>query len=125
MEYTVILECVQDFVKYLCDSDEKKYGKYKDYEIEEIDIISMRLIVDRLYSKFILSGSYSISTSSPVVYAYNHLSKMLDRAIKNNLETTNQELKFKALELEKEILTLKKEHLEMEEKMKEGNKGWF
>ena len=99
MEYTITMDSVQDFVKYLCNSDKKIYGNYEDYDVGDMDFVSMKWLIDGLYNKFLLSGSYSINSGSPIVHSYNHISKMLDNVITNHLETKNQEFTLTILKL--------------------------
>ncbi len=53
----------------------------------------IRLLLDGLYTKYLLNSSYSINTNSPEVMVYQHITNMLDRATNGELEKANETLR--------------------------------
>lgn len=83
MEYTIIRDSVKLFIQSLCDKDTKIYGNINDYEIDDVDYKTMRVVLDGIYVKYLLSStSFNTTTNSPYVMAYKQLSKMLDRTMR-------------------------------------------
>lgn len=103
MEYTTICECVLDFITYVCKLDSKLFGNPEDYNLCDRNFNYIKWTIDGIYNKYLLSNSFSVNKCSPIVQSYKHISKMIKKIIKNQLETDNEQLNQQVYKLQQDL----------------------
>ena len=91
--FKTVKECFKIYIDIL--KNEKITVPSKDI-INTDDIETIKYITEILFMKYISSvQSYSIISGSKVEYTYNHMSKVIDNYVKNNVLNNNRIIKNK------------------------------